>query len=518
LTSLILAGTAFAGIENKPPMVAWSPSHVVNADVDEGTGTFVVDLSADKEVLGAELWVSGSLADVLDWDPTSFDILEGETVQVTFTLLQTPDEAGRTIGGTVHLRANGKNLARPLSLSLKKTDDEEDPDEGAVEDEDGIVDGEGNLPISWAVGEGEEQTELSKITPELFDQTGLAQVFLIANRPLENVHLWLTPSLGNCVIAYLPADLIPSDDPDVLVVDEQGRIVFVAQDQQVPVVLELLNPLDELGPCGGTLHVRSFAKSKRTWPAVLGFALGDEEEEEEQEEVAPSAIVDAANFKLGPVAPGQIVSIFGSGISPEELSIAELDEDGLIPEDLSGVMVLADGYAMRLMAAGSGQINAVVPANLKGKYADIVVINKGKASAPITVGLKKVVPRVFTAFGTGTGQAAAVNPQGVLNGGASPASIGGYLSLWATGIADTSDPEFGPAAVAAEATPLPFPIQVFIGAVEQIVDYAGTAPGMLEAVIQINIQIVPGTPSGPQSVVIVVGTEESPETTTVTVE
>jgi uncharacterized protein (TIGR03437 family) len=90
--------------------------------------------------------------------------------------------------------------------------------------------------------------------------------------------------------------------------------------------------------------------------------------------------------------------------------------------------------------------------------------------------------------------------------------------LWATGIADTSDPEFGPAAVAAEATPLPFPVQVFIGAVEQIVDYAGTAPGMLEAVIQINIQIVPGTPSGPQSVVIVVGTEESPETTTVTVE
>ena len=514
LASLVLTATAFGGPENSPAKAAWTPSHVVNEDVDEGTGTFMVDVSADKEVLGAQLWVSGSLADLLEWDPTPFDILEGETVQIPFTLLQTPDEAGRTIGGTVHLRVNGKNVAKPLTLSLKKTAEEDPGDE--EEGEDGIVDEEGNLPISWAVGgEGEEQTALPKITPDLFDEEGLAQIFLTANRPLENIQLWLTPSLRDCVMAYLPVDLASEDG--VVEVDDEGRIVFIAQDAQAPVILELVSPLDELGSCGGTLHVRSFAKSKRTWPAVLGVALGDTEEEEEQEEVAPSAIVDAANFKLGPVAPGQIVSIFGSGISPEELSIAALDEDGLIPEDLSGVMVLADGYLMRLMAAGRGQINAVVPANLKGRFADIVVINKGKAAAPITVGLKKVVPRVFTAFGTGTGQAAAVNPQGVLNGGASPASVGGYLSLWVTGVADTSDPEFDPAAVATEATPLPFPIQVRIGGVEQTVVYAGTAPGMLEAVTQINIQIVPGTPSGPQPVLIVVGTEESPETTTVTV-
>lgn len=519
LSSLILVGAAFAGSENKPAKAAWSPSRVVNADVDEGTGTFVVDLSADKEVLGAELWVSGSLASLLEWDPTPFDILEGTTVQITFTLLQTPDEAGHTIGGTVHLRADGKNLAKPLSLSLKKTGDEEpgeeDPDE--VEGEDGIVDDEGNLPISWSVGEGEEQTDLLTITPDLFDEAGLAQILLVANRPLENVQLWLTPSLRNCVIAYLPVELVPSDVPDVLTVDDQGRIVFVAQDEQVPVVLELVNPLDELGSCGGTLHVRSFAKSRRTWPAVLGFALGEPEEEEEQEEVAPGAIVDGANFELGPVAPGQIVSIFGLGIAPEELSISELEE-GSYPEDLSGIIVLADGYFMPLLAAGRGQINGIVPGNVKGHQVDFVVINKGKSSAPITLDLKKVVPRVFSAFGTGSGQAAAVNPSGVLNGGASPASVGSYLSFWVTGLADTESEDFNPAAIAEEAIPLPFPIRLYIGGQEQILMYAGTAPGMLQAVTQINVEIAPDTPAGPQPVHIVVGAEQSPATTTVTVE
>ena len=129
--------------------------------------------------------------------------------------------------------------------------------------------------------------------------------------------------------------------------------------------------------------------------------------------------------------------------------------------------------------------------------------------------MKKTVPRIFTAFGTGTGQAAAVNPSGVLNGGASPASPGSYLSLWVTGIAD---PALDPAAVATEAIPLPELPRVFIGGVEQTVTYAGTAIGMLQAVTQINIQIAEGTPSGPQPVLIIVGSEESPETTTLTVE
>ena len=156
--------------------------------------------------------------------------------------------------------------------------------------------------------------------------------------------------------------------------------------------------------------------------------------------------------------------------------------------------------------------------DVKGNQVDFVVINKGKASAPMTVDLKKVVPRVFTAFGTGSGQAAAVNKSGVLNGGAAPASVGSYLSFWVTGLADTSDPEFDPAAIAEDADPLPFPIRVYIGGQQQILLYAGTAPGMLEAVTQINIQIAPDTPKGKQPILIVVGAEESPETTTVVVE
>lgn len=532
---------------NKPAKVTWSPSRVVNESLtateepvegeEAAPSTFVVEVSADKLVEGAELWVSGSLASVLEWDPTPFDIPEGETVEIEFTLLQSPDEAGRTLGGTVHLRAGGKNLAKPLSVSLKKTATDEDPDdEGEEEGEDGIVDDEGNLPVSWSLPieepeepvqadlEGEEgDDELFRVTPDLFSEEGLAEVLLTANRDLEDVLLWLTPSLRDCVVASFSAEL-PSEE-GVLEFDDsdlnQRKIAFIAAGVAVPVTLELLKTPEELAEKsrGGTLHVRSYGKSRRTYPAVLGFALGADDEEE-GEEVAPSAVVDGANFELSAIAPNQIVSIFGLGLGPDDLVAFELDEDGSLPDDLSGVMVLFDGYIAPLLAAGRGQINAIVPGDVKGHHADIVVINKGKASAPFTVDLKKVSPRIFTALGTGTGQAAAVNPQGVLNGGRTPASEGSVLSIWITGVGATVDPEFEAGEVADEAVPLLYDIRVFVGGVEAEVIYAGAAPGMVGAVAQVNFIVGAGTPSGPQPILIIVGDSEvpSPETTTLEIE
>ena len=246
------------------------------------------------------------------------------------------------------------------------------------------------------------------MTPDLFDEDGFAVVILTANRDLSDIFLWLTPSLRDCVAAYFPSDLeftdklvFDDDDPD------QRRIAFIAAGEDVPVVLELLKATEDLPEEGrsGTLHVRSFGESRRTWPAVLGFSLGEDSDDEV--EVAPSAVVDGANFELSAIAPNQIVSIFGLGLGPDDLVVFELNEDGSLPDSLSGVMVLFNGYVAPLLAAGRGQINVVVPGGVKGKYADLVVINNGKASSPFPVDVRKVAPRIFTAFGTGTGQAAA---------------------------------------------------------------------------------------------------------------
>ncbi len=520
---------------NKPAKVTWTPKRVVNDDLippeepvhidDVEMSTFAVTVSADKLVEGAQLWVSGSLAGVLDWPADPFDIPDGESVEIIFTLLQTPDEAGRTLGGTVHIRADERNLARPLTLSLKKTQTDEEE-----EVEDGIVDDEGNLPVSWSlpteepvqtdvVEEGEESDdELFRVTPDLFDEDGFAMVILTANRDLTDVLLWLTPSLRDCVAAYFPSDLestgtlvFDDDDPD------QRRIAFIAAGEDVPVVLELLKATEYLPEEGrsGTLHVRSFGTSHRTWPAVLGFSLGSDEEEPE---VSPSAIVDGANFELGAIAPNQVVSIFGLGLGPDDLVDFQLKEDGSLPDDLSGVMVLFNGYIAPLLAAGRGQINAIVPGEVKGKYADLVVINKGKASGPFPVDVEKIVPRIFTAFGTGTGQAAAVNPKGVVNGVRAPASVGSVLSLWITGVGATVDPDYEPGVVAKDAAPLLYAIRVFVGGVEAEVIYAGAAPGMVGAVAQINIVIGEGTPSGPQPILIIVGDSEVPSPESITVE
>ena len=78
---------------------------------------------------------------------------------------------------------------------------------------------------------------------------------------------------------------------------------------------------EELGEnCGGTVHVRGV---KRTFPTVLevkndGATVG--------EEVATMAIVSAASYEETPVAPGQIVSIFGEDVGPEQLEVFDPHE------------------------------------------------------------------------------------------------------------------------------------------------------------------------------------------------
>jgi uncharacterized protein (TIGR03437 family) len=130
-----------------------------------------------------------------------------------------------------------------------------------------------------------------------------------------------------------------------------------------------------------------------------------------------------------------------------------------------------------------------------------------------------VIPAVFTLNGTGTGQAAAINAKdNSVNGTGHPAKAGDFVSLYITGVGQTSPPG---ADGTPNSTPLPLPVasvQVTIGGRPATVNFAGGAPGLVAGVIQVNAQIPAGLGVNNAAPVLVqVGTSNSQPGVTVAI-
>jgi uncharacterized protein (TIGR03437 family) len=201
--------------------------------------------------------------------------------------------------------------------------------------------------------------------------------------------------------------------------------------------------------------------------------------------LAVSAVTNAASNLAGPVAPGELVVLYGNG--------------------LGGVRtVLFNGVSGPVLYATPGQVGAAAPYAVAGGSQQVVVESAGTASAPVAVASAPTAPGVFTADRSGRGQAAAVNQDGTQNGTAAPAAAGSVLSLYATGEGQTL-----PAGVDGKlgASPLPQPVAkvtVTLGGVAAEVRYAGGAPGLIAGVMQVNV-VVPAGVSGTAPVVLTVG-------------
>jgi hypothetical protein len=79
------------------------------------------------------------------------------------------------------------------------------------------------------------------------------------------------------------------------------------------------------------------------------------------------AILNAASFTAPPIAPGQIVTFFGAGIGPPELTTLLISPSGRVDTTLAETRVLFDGTAAPLIYARSDQVGAIVPFGVDGK-------------------------------------------------------------------------------------------------------------------------------------------------------
>jgi uncharacterized protein (TIGR03437 family) len=194
-----------------------------------------------------------------------------------------------------------------------------------------------------------------------------------------------------------------------------------------------------------------------------------------------------------PVAPAEIVLLFGTAIGPDSPALLQLDSANQITTLLAGTRVLFDGVAAPLIRVDSGQITAIVPNGVAGKTHSLVAVERnGKTTASTTVVIGAGSPAMLTLDPSGRGQCAAINLDGTLNTAATPAPAGSIVSLYTIGAGANSQPDGALATAAANL--LPPPVVVVGGQLAQIL-YAGPSPGSTAALTQINIRL-PSAASG----------------------
>ena len=227
--------------------------------------------------------------------------------------------------------------------------------------------------------------------------------------------------------------------------------------------------------------------------------------------VAPIPVIDtvlnAASYELAAnggaplVCPGELISIFGSDLGPERALIASPDKKGEYALNLgtTKVQIKAGGGWVPIVPLLSykSQINALLPFGFSGPTLQLQVENDGMKSEPMDVDVREAAPGVFTADGTGMGQAAVLNydrdgrAAGV-NSAQKPAMIDGYLAIFATGCGDLKSPlPFRNVVDAGKVPPeIRAPVSIiFDDLIDVPAQWAGPVPGMAPGLCQINVKV-----------------------------
>jgi uncharacterized protein (TIGR03437 family) len=202
-------------------------------------------------------------------------------------------------------------------------------------------------------------------------------------------------------------------------------------------------------------------------------------------------VVNAASLIAGPIAPGEIVTIYGNGMGPEEFLLAQPDNTGRLPLELADTRVLFDGEPGAVVHIQDNQLSAVAPLSVAGKSSLLVEVERGGArSAAVRWLAAAAHPGIFTA-GFSPHFDAAYNEDWTLNSFENPVRPGGVVSVFLNGGGMTV-PQVDPAGYAALDAPLArlkLPVTASFDGVAGTVEYAGTAPGRQHGVMQVNVRV-----------------------------
>jgi len=213
-----------------------------------------------------------------------------------------------------------------------------------------------------------------------------------------------------------------------------------------------------------------------------------------------TGVVNAASYGT-PVAPGSLISIFGSNLA----TTAQSASASALPPNIVGTSVTVNGLTAPLLFVSPGLINAEMPSTNVSQITlslEQLVVTAPGVSQPWSLSTFTFGPAASTQDSSGCGAAAALNVlsdgSASLNSTTNSAAPGDYIALFGTGMGALLHPlTDGAAALAAD--------QVLAGgavfldysenAAVLTPTYLGSAP-TLAGVDQVNFQIPQGTRNG----------------------
>ena len=235
------------------------------------------------------------------------------------------------------------------------------------------------------------------------------------------------------------------------------------------------------------------------------------------------------------ISPRGVISIFGQNLGPAVVSTAApAPAVGLIPSyylpQWSGIQVLfsytdpvqgvVSLFAPILMVYVN-QINCIVPgqlANVLGSAstgATVTVFNNGQPSLAYPVTILAADPGIFTFGGLGQGQGAIINYDAngaaTINSSTNQEPRGNIVAIFATGLGTLAgDNTILDGAITSATAPGvhlsdEMDVQVTVGGQPAVVLYAGTSPGAVAGLVQVNAIIPPTSSTGSVPLSLTIG-------------
>jgi uncharacterized protein (TIGR03437 family) len=208
-----------------------------------------------------------------------------------------------------------------------------------------------------------------------------------------------------------------------------------------------------------------------------------------------SSVANGASFKNA-YAPGMILSVFGSQLSPTAQSAGNVP----LPMQLAGVTAAVGGIPAPLYYVSPGQLNIQVPYEMRANSLAVVQVNNNGRVASFSFNVAATAPGIFIdqngapvpSNGAARGQIVTLYVTG--DGAVSPGLATGSAPLVGTALAN-----------------LPRPVQsvtVTVGGLPAAIQFIGITPGLV-GVTQINYQVPAEVGIGTQPVVVTVGNAAS---------